>query len=237
VTRADVDILGVGPGSPWRVHLRMSRREHGDFHLDPHDTGCVPGDLDGRRRALVDLPWSQPDEVHGSTVRVVTGPGEHDLAEADALVTRCDDAVLGIWVGDCAPVALIGDDGTIAAAHAGWRGAAGGVLQTTISAMRELGSVEVRAVLGPCIHPCCYAFGDADLDALIARFGAAVEGTTSAGERALDMRALVAAALAEAGVVDLDDRSECTGCAAHRYFSHRRRGERERQVLAVWRTS
>jgi YfiH family protein len=237
VTPADVDIIGVGPGQSRRVHLRMSRRDDGDFHLDPHDTGRVPSDLESRRRSFVDLPWSQPDEVHGTTVRVVTVPGEHDLAVADALVTTCDDAVLGIWVGDCAPVALVGDDATLGAAHAGWRGAVDGVLHNTVSLMRDLGSVDVRAVLGPCIHPCCYAFGDADLDAIVVRFGGGVEGRTTTGERALDMRALVRAALAESGVVDLDDRSECTGCASPRYFSHRRRAERQRQVMALWRSS
>jgi YfiH family protein len=215
----------------------MSGRADGDFHLDPSGDGSASHDLDRRRRALVDLAWSQPDEVHGTAVRVVSVPGEHDLSEADALVTRCDDAVLGIWVGDCAPVALIGDDGTIAAAHAGWRGAADGVLQATVAVMRALGSLRVRAVIGACIHPCCYAFGDHDLDVLVARFGAGVEGVTTTGERALDMRVLVAAALAECGVVEIEDRSECTGCAADRFFSHRRRGERERQVMAVWRTT
>jgi YfiH family protein len=222
---------------PVRVHVVMSERADGDFHLDPDGTGQVPVGLEGRRRALVDLVWAQPDEVHGTTVRVVSVPGEHDGGEADALVTRCDDAVLGIWVGDCAPVALIGDDGTIAAAHAGWRGAEAGVLQATLAVMRDLGSTRVRAVLGACIHPCCYAFGDDDLDRLVARFGVGVEGVTSSGQRALDMPALVAAALAESGVVEFDDRSSCTGCDDDRYFSHRRRGEPERQVMAVWRTS
>jgi YfiH family protein len=237
VTSADVDTLGVGHPHVGRVRVLFSERADGDFHLDPDDTGSPAIDLDRRRRAVVDLTWSQPNEVHGTTVLVVTSPGEHDLSEADALVTRCDDAVLGIWVGDCAPVALIGADGTIAAVHAGWRGAADGVLQATIAVMRELGSTQVRAVLGPCIHPCCYAFGDDDLDALVSRFGPGVEDVTATGERALDMRSLVAVALAESGVVDLDDRSICTGCAADRYFSHRRRGERARQIMAVWRTT
>lgn len=237
MTRADVDTLGVGPAEASRVHILVSRRVDGDFHLDPDGTGITPDDLDRRRRTLVDLTWSQPDEVHGTTVRVVTTPGEHDRCVADALVTRCDDAVLGIWVGDCAPVALVGDDGTIAAAHAGWRGAADGVLQATVGVMRDLGSTQVRAVIGPCIHPCCYAFGDHDIDVLVARFGPAVEGVTTAGDRALDMPALVAGALAEVGVVDVEDRSECTGCAADRYFSHRRRSERQRQIMAVWRTT
>jgi copper oxidase (laccase) domain-containing protein len=87
-------------------------------------------------------------------------------------------------------------------------------------------------VLGPCIHPCCYEFGSDQLAEFVARFGPGVAGTTSWGTPALDMPAVVRAALHEVGVV-LDDRSHCTGCNPHLFFSHRRRGQRGRQVLTV----
>lgn len=227
-----VPLTRVVAGS--RVHVLFSQRSDGDFHLDPHDDGVRPAGLDRRRRALVDLPWTQPDEVHGNTVVVVERPGDHDGVVADALVTSCDGAVLGIWVGDCAPVALIGDDGTIGAVHAGWKGAEAGVLQAAVDTVRRLGAERITAVLGPCIHPCCYEFGDEDLDRLAARHGPAVVGRTAVGARALDMRALVAAALAECAVT-LEDHSVCTGCAADTFFSHRVRADRGRQVMAVWR--
>lgn len=220
-----------------RVHILWSRRADGDFHLDPARTepdGLLA--LDGRRRALVDAAWTQPDEVHGRDVLVVEHPGQHDLAVADAVVTRVDHAVIGIWTGDCAPVALVGDDGTIAGVHAGWRGAAGGVLGATIEQMRAFGAGRIRAVLGPCIHACCYEFGDDDLRALVERFGPAVSGVDRRGRGALDMPALVAAVLRADGV-ELDDRSVCTGCHADDYFSHRVRAERSRQIMAVWRTA
>ena len=217
-----------------RVHVLFSQRSDGDFHLDPHDDGVRPRGLDARRRALVDLPWTQPDEVHGRDVLVVERPGDHDGAVADALVTDVDGAVLGVWVGDCAPVALIGDDGTIGAVHAGWKGAEAGVLQGAVDAVRRRGARNVTALLGPCIHPCCYEFGDADLRRLADRHGEVVVGRTSSGGPALDMRALVAAALAECDVA-LEDHSVCTGCAADHYFSHRVRADRGRQVMAVWR--
>ncbi len=212
-----------------RVSIACSRRDDGDFHLDqPRHR------LDATRRRFVDLPWSQPDEVHGATVLVVERPGEHDGRVADALITSTDGAVLGIWVGDCAPVALVGDDGSIGGVHAGWRGIEGGVLQRTVHAMRERGARRVDAVLGPCIHPCCYEFGDDDLDRLVGRFGSDVVSRTTDGHRALDVPAAVRAALAEVDV-PLDDRSVCTGCGAQHYFSHRVRAERARQVMAVWR--
>lgn len=214
-----------------RVTIVCSERSDGDFHLDQ------AGDqLDATRRRLVDLPWSQPDEVHGADVLVVERAGQHDGAVADALVTMIDDAVLGIWVGDCAPVVLVGDDGSIGAVHAGWRGIEAGVLQAAVATVRRGGAHEVHAVLGPCIHPCCYEFGDADLHRLVGRFGMQVVASTIGGGRALDVPAAVRAALAEVGV-GLDDRSECTGCRSDRYFSHRARAERGRQVMAVWRTA
>jgi copper oxidase (laccase) domain-containing protein len=139
--------------------------------------------------------------------------------------------VLAVWVGDCAPVVFVGADGTIAAAHAGWRGALDGVVSNVVAAMGA-SAAPVRAHLGPCIHPCCYEFGAADLATFVARFGPGVAGTTSWGTPALDMRAVVRAALAEVEV-ELDDRSVCTGCRADLYFSHRRRAQSGRQVMTI----
>jgi YfiH family protein len=213
------------------VHIRCSERIDGNFHLEQSAEA-----LDTTRRKFVDLPWTQLDEVHGSTVLVVDRPGAFDGVIGDALVTELDDAVLGVWVGDCAPVALVGDTGAVGAVHAGWKGIERGVLQTTVATMRRLGCVEIEAVLGPCIHPCCYEFGAADLERLAARLGGEVVACTRAGTPALDVVAAVRAALGEVGV-GLDDRSACTGCEVDRYYSHRARRDVGRQVMAVWRTA
>lgn len=230
--RFDVPVAdAVAGGGRLTAHICCSERADGDFHLETLDDG-----LAGRRRALVDLGWTQPDEVHGTAVAVVGHPGDADGAVADALITDVDDAVLGIWVGDCAPVALIAETGRIGAAHAGWRGLAAGVLDAAVDVVRAGdAAVRVRAVLGPCIHPCCYEFGADDLAAMTRRFGSRVGGRTADGRRALDMPAAVRAALAALDV-ELEDRSMCTGCHGDRFFSHRVRGERQRQVMAVWRT-
>lgn len=216
------------------MHVRCSTRAHGDFHVEqPFER------LEATRRAFVDLPWSQPDEVHGTDVSVVASPGEHDLAVADALVTDLAGAVLGIWVGDCAPVAFEGAGGRIGVAHAGWRGLLDGVLARTVEVMRVgVDDRTVRAVLGPCIHPCCYEFGTDDLARVVDRFGPGVVGRTRDGRPALDVPAAVAAALSE---LDVEVRPAltgptCTGCdPEHRWFSHRVRAERGRQVMAVWK--
>ncbi|MEN9506980.1 MAG: hypothetical protein RI958_2906 [Actinomycetota bacterium] len=211
------------------VHVRWSTRDDGDFHLDQERSR-----LERTRRSFVDLPWSQPDEVHGDVVGVVEHPGHLDGAVADALVTDRDGAVLGIWVGDCAPVALVSESGAIGAVHAGWRGIEAGVLQRAVEALRGRSGDLVEAVLGPCIRPCCYDFGDDDLARLARRYGASVCSVTRRGRRSLDVPAAVRAALREVSV-PMADRGGCTSCEPERYWSHRARGERGRQVLAIWR--
>jgi YfiH family protein len=209
--------------------VRFSTRSDGDFHLDQDRVT-----LDARRRAFVDLPWSQPDEVHGTHVGVVAHPADRDGLVADALVTDCVRAVVGIWVGDCAPVALVSASGRVGGVHAGWRGLRDGVVANAVAAMRREPHEQVSATLGPCIHACCYELGDADLATMTSRFGSGVAATTSSGRPSLDMPAAISAALAELGVA-LRDESECTAHHADTYFSHRARAERERMVMAVWK--
>ena len=213
------------------VHIRWSERADGDFHRERSAEA-----LDATRRRFVDLPWTQLDEVHGTTMLVVDRPGAFDGVIGDALVTELDDTVLGIWVADCAPVALVGDTGVVGAVHAGWKGIERGVLQAAVATMRRLGCVDIEAFVGPCIHPCCYEFGAADLRRLADLLGGDVVARTSEGAPALDVVAAVRAALGEVGVV-LDDRSACTGCEADRFYSHRARRDTGRQVMAVWRTA
>ena len=213
------------------VQVRCSTQRDGDFHIDIDRSV-----LEHRRQAFAPGSWTQLDEVHGTRVVRVAAPGEHDLVVGDAAVTSCRGAVLAVWVGDCAPVVLVGDDGSVGVAHAGWRGALDGVLQAAVGAMVDIGASSVDAVLGPCIHPCCYEFGVADLHAMAERFGSEVVATTTWGTPSLSMPAVVGAALAEVGVavaeVEGGSMSACTRCTADTYFSHRR-GEKGRQVMTV----
>ncbi len=204
------------------IHIRCSTIADGDFHIERDSVA-----LQHRRQAFERGRWTQLDEVHGTTVRVVDEPGQHDFAVGDAAVTHCMGAVLSVWVGDCAPLVLVGDRG-VAAVHAGWRGALDGVIQIAAAA---LGEDRVEAVLGPCIHSCCNEFGTDLLQRFVERCGPDVAGTTSWGTPSLDLPAVVRAALAEVGV-PLADLSSCTRCHPERYFSHRR-GQLQRQVMTV----
>jgi len=138
-----------------------------------------------------------------------------------------------VLAADCVPVGLIGP-GAVAAAHAGWRGLAAGVIERSLVALHRLGGRQVAAWLGPCIRSCCYEFGAEDLAAWRARLGGTVVGRTAWGSDALDVPAAVAEVLRIAGVTRLTDAAPCTGCDPD-YWSHRRRAEPERQGLVAWR--
>ena len=194
----------------------------------------VAPEVQARRRAVVDAPWTWLRQVHGATVVTVDAPGAGAGSKADASVSSQRGPLLAVLTADCAPIALVSPEGVIGAVHAGWRGLVAGVIERAAETARGLGATELRAVLGPCIHPECYEFGAADLDAVTARLGDGVRAATTDGRPALDVPHAVASALKEAGVAQFDDVDVCTACSDD-YFSWRARGELARQALVVWR--
>jgi YfiH family protein len=216
-----------------RARVRFTTAADGDFAV-----GQPAAVLGARRRALVPLPWTWLCQVHGSEVVTVDAPGAHAGAPADAAVTAAAGAALAIHAADCAPVALVADDGAVAAVHVGWRGLTAGVIERAGAAVRAVGDADpgrLRAVVGPCIHACCYEFGVADLERVEARYGTGVRGTTSSGRAALDLPAAVAAALAAIPGAELAVASPwCTACGTPAMFSHRARGDTARQAMVVW---
>ncbi len=164
---------------------------------------------------------------------VVDEPGAGAGRRADAAVTAVRGAALAVHTADCVPVVLVGD-GVVGVAHAGWRGLAAGVIETTVAAMGRLAPGRpVEAVIGPCIRVECYEFGPGDLDVVAEALGDQVRGRTSAGAPALDLTAATNAALARAGVADVRDDGSCTACG-DRWFSHRARAETGRQAALAW---
>lgn len=208
------------------AHHRFTSRADGDLAVGSAGVAA-------RRAAVVDLPWTWLRQPHGAGVVTVTEPGEHAGADADAAVTAVPGAVLAVQVADCAPVVLVAD-GVVGVAHAGWRGLVAGVLPATVAAMRALGAGPVGALLGPCVHPCCYEFGPEALALVVAATGAGVEATTSGGALALDVPAAVTASLAAIDVMADTSASTCTACGADRHWSHRARAEQERQAALAW---
>jgi hypothetical protein len=163
---------------------------------------------------------------------VVRQPGALHGAEGDALVTATPGVTLAVFTADCAPVAFSSPEGVVAVAHAGWKGVEAGILEATAAAMRRLGATEIEAVLGPCIRPGCYDFGEHDLQRLVDLFGPSGRSQTASGNPALDLPGVVAVALARAEVALVGDHGGCTACSPE-WFSYRARAESERQATVV----
>ena len=207
----------------------------GDVHPELVD----PATLQQRQYALTGTRWAMLDEVHGTDVvdvdalATITWP----LAgTGDVLVAEHSNETLAVWAADCAPLALFGANGTSrVVAHGGWKGLAAGVVDAAVDALESTNTHVAAAVLGPCIHPCCYEFETADLDRVADGVGAAassVSGSTTWDTLALDVPAAVAAGLRRRGI-ELDVVGTCTGCD-RRFRSHRRRVEAERHALVAW---
>ena len=167
-------------------------------------------------------------QVHGDAAIPVTEPWRHgEGPQADAMVTDRPGIALGIVTADCAPV-LFADSaaGVIGAAHAGWRGAVGGVLEATISAMRELGAREIIAAIGPCIVQASYEVGPDLRDSVLARDPADAR-FFAIGYRPerwqFNLPGYCAARLAAAGVNSIAITGTDTCAREDDFFSHRRR--------------
>ena len=211
----------------------------GGIHV--RSTGCTQGDLAGsgpvverRRHAVADVPWTVLQQAHGARVVIVDEPGGEFGTSADAAVTTRRGAGLAVLTADCAAVGLGSPEGVAGVVHAGWRGLRAGVVEATVTAMRRLGATKVEAVLGPCIHPCCYPFGDDDLFAVTSRFGEKVRSRDSEGRSALDVPAAVRSALRSGGAALVGDADVCTSCSTG-HWSWRRGRDARRQATVVWR--
>jgi YfiH family protein len=190
--------------------------------------------VDRRRRSVVDLPWTVLAQVHGSRVVVVDSPGAATGEPADGAVTTSPGVALAVLTADCAPVGFASPEGLLGIAHAGWKGLRAGVIEATVTTMRRLGATRIEAVLGPCIHPCCYPFGAEDLDRVAARLGPQVIAVDRHGDPALDLPAGVRVALHASGAALVGDAATCTGCSPD-YWSWRDARAGRRQAMVVWR--
>jgi YfiH family protein len=209
-----------------RAQILWTDRSDGDLGI-----AAAPG-VESRRHAVHPGRWSWLRQVHGATVHRVLTPGGVQGADGDALVTDVPDVALAVFTADCAPVALASPEGVVGVVHAGWRGIEAGVIEAAVESMRGLGATSIAAALGPCIRPGCYEFGADDLDRLASRFGPSVRAWATNGRPALDLPAAVVAALGRCGGELVADRGDCTACSDE-WFSHRARGEGERQATIV----
>lgn len=172
-------------------------------------------------------------QVHSARALVVTAPFTGDPPEVDALVSATPGLLLGIRTADCAPI-LLADRaaGVVGAAHAGWRGAFGGVIEATVAAMVGLGARcgSIVAAVGPTIAAPNYEVDEAFRERLVADdpANAALFTAGRAGHAQFDLPGYVVRRLAGVGVTRVDDTALDTYADEARFHSYRRathRGE------------
>jgi YfiH family protein len=166
-------------------------------------------------------------QVHGK--EVVHLPLEQPV-EADAAVARTSGEVCVVQMADCMPVLFADEDGTtVAAAHAGWRGLAGGVLEATVSAM-GVPRHKLLAWLGPAIGPRAYEVGE-DVRTAFSGHDYAFRPNRP-GHWLLDLYAVARRKLE--GLKEVSGGGFCTFSEADRFFSYRRDRTNARMGAFIW---
>jgi YfiH family protein len=226
--------MGAGLGSypaEWELLGGISVRSTGWAQGDLAGSGAR---VDARRKAVVDLPWTSLRQVHGARVVVVDAPAASSGEEADCAVCAVPAAAVAVTTADCAPVVLASPEGVFAVVHVGWRGLRAGAVEGGVQAMRRLGATTVEAVIGPCIHACCYTFSEEDLADVARRIGPSVRATDRHGRPAMDLPAGVRAALHTSGARFVDQSPLCT-CCSEGLWSYRADRTERRQATVAWR--
>ena len=165
----------------------------------------------------VRLSW--PQQSH-STI-VLEAKEEGLCGNADALRTDLPGMALSVVTADCVPIVIAGPN-HLATIHAGWRGLAGKLLQTTLESLPE-DPDRMRAWIGPAIGACCYEVGPEVASQVVAASGPEVEISRQPRPH-LDLAAAAALQLARAGVTKLHTVRACTRCTPDSLWSYRRDG-------------
>ncbi|MEO1199016.1 MAG: peptidoglycan editing factor PgeF [Pseudomonadota bacterium] len=185
-------------------------------------------------------------QVHSATAVSVDAPFEGQPPKADALVTKTPGLAIGVLTADCAPILFADPEASVVgAAHAGWKGAMGGIAEATVDAMVDLGADRARisAVIGPTISRYSYEVGPEFVDRLIAETGdnrRFLSAQSETGHAYFDLPGYLVARLDAAGIRSVRDLGRCTYSDEDQFFSYRRathRGEpdygRQISVIAV----
>lgn len=183
------------------------------------------------------------NQVHSPDVVVVDATYDGNRPKADALVTASPGVILGVLTADCGPVLFAdAEAGVIGAAHAGWKGALGGVLENTILAMQSLGARReaITACLGPSISGANYEVGPEFVDRFLAQnadFAVFFRPSSKPGHAMFDLQGLTVKRLTDAGI-RAESLNICTYADPDSFYSYRRTthaGEPDygRQISAI----
>jgi YfiH family protein len=247
VTRPALTCLTPAWPAPAGVRAAFTLRGEG-VSAAPFDTlnvaahvGDAPDAVHENRRRVCEalaLP-EEPlwlEQVHGSAVWEADASGAAGPARADAVILRAPGHIGVIQVADCLPVLLAAPDASaVAAAHAGWRGLAAGVLEATV---RKLGGdpAALFAWLGPAIGRAHFEVG-AEVRAAFLRHDAAAAAAFSVNARGrwqCDLIALARQRLHTLGVREVFGGEWCTYEDRARFFSYRRDGRCGRMAALIW---
>lgn len=219
--------------------LRGGGRSHApwdSFNLGDH-VGDDPEHVEANRAELCTQLPAEPlwlKQVHG--IAAVNADNCPEFKEADAAFSRQSGVVCAVMTADCLPVLLCDRAGTVvAAAHAGWRGLVGGVLEATIREM-AMPSGELLAWLGPAIGPSAFEVGDEVRAAFMADDkGAAIAFVPHGpGKWLADIYQLARLRLNTIGVVSIFGGDRCTVSETKHFFSFRRDGMTGRMATLIW---
>ncbi|HUO46417.1 MAG TPA: polyphenol oxidase family protein [Acidimicrobiia bacterium] len=170
----------------------------------------------------IEPEWATVRQIHGAAVVEANAPG--DRGEADAILTFRPELPLAVFTADCVGVVL-GGAGAVGVAHAGWRGAAAGVVGALAEAMSDRGGEPVWGVIGPSIGPCCFEVGSEVADLFPGHISRTTEGGLS-----VDLGAVVAAQVPGVEI-------QASGiCSRHSdaAFSYRRDRTSSRMAMVGW---
>jgi YfiH family protein len=191
--------------------------------------------IENRKRAAKTLTGDFPAalvtcfQIHSAEAIIVREAWRaNENPKADAMVTDRSDIILGILTADCAPVLLADREANIiGAAHAGWGGAFGGIIESVVAAMMELGAQRehIAAAIGPCISQGAYEVGpefEARFCGASASYSRFFAPSELRGHWQFALKDFVAFRLEEAGVADISSLSACTYARESDFFSYRR---------------
>jgi YfiH family protein len=216
----------------------------GGFNLGLHcgdDAQAVQQNRTDLQKLLPGRPaWIA--QVHGvGVVDAATVGVDQPVRTGDASVTDSRGVVCTILTADCLPVLFADLDGkVVGAAHAGWRGLAGGVLAATVARMRERGASEITAWLGPAIGPSKFEVGQDVRDAFLAQLPEADVAPRFAdypgrpGKYLADMFSLARRMLAGDGITRIHGGNRCTATEVDTFYSYRRDHVTGRQASLIW---
>ncbi|MDH5327740.1 MAG: peptidoglycan editing factor PgeF [Gammaproteobacteria bacterium] len=219
----------------------VSSQPYDSFNLGDH-VGDDPGTVALNRQRLLDemqLPsvpvWLQ--QVHGIRVVDAAGVSKADAVQADAAFTRTPGVVCAVMTADCLPVLFSDREGTVvAAAHAGWRGLAQGVLEATVAAMGVVDISELCVWLGPGIGAKAFEVGEDVRNAFLAYDEQSVLAFADVGNKKFlaDMDLLARQRLQSLGVTQISGGGYCTYSDAQRFYSYRRDKITGRMASLIW---